>query len=182
MFISPTKDIENKWVSGNITPECIQPNGIDFRLTRLFAPDVLKTNSFVLTNKHKTSLKYSERDTYKYTIEDDLVDGWSLAPMVCYDFASDIRLHIPNDVACLLFQRSTLNRNQVRISSGVWDSGFDGNIGGQIVNMHTTSCVLEQNVRVGQVVFIKAQAAKAYNGQYQNLQEHWSQLNKETKI
>ena len=61
--------------------------------------------------------------------------------------------------------RSTLNRNGVFITSGLYDSGYHGVMAGA---MHVTTgpMWLRRGTRVGQFLLFKSQALKKYDGDY----------------
>lgn len=177
MLISPIKAIESGWVTGDISQDSIQPNGIDFRLDRVFMPKLGGNKSFILREETKQSIEYFEMKPYHLETDLGNFEGWRIMPHTGYDFLSNIELNLPQNVASLIIQRSTLNRSSCSITSGLWDSGFKGTIGGQLRNGGQLGACLEHNVRIGQVMFLEAQAAHSYNGQYQSLSEHWSEGN-----
>lgn len=61
--------------------------------------------------------------------------------------------------------RSTLNRNGVTVTSGLYDSGYEGHIAGMI---HNTSfeTILEPHMSIAQFIMADAMSAKMYAGGY----------------
>lgn len=176
MLISPVKAIESGWVSGEYEPSDVSPNGIDFRLQRLFSPDPKSTNSFIIRkDDSKQHRVYTE--VLPYHIDTQDLFGWRLNSNNSYDFTSNLSVRLPNNVAALIIQRSTLNRNSMMITSGLWDSGFKGNVSGQLRNNASQEAYIEKDVRIGQIIFMEAQSAYAYHGQYQSTFEHWAKNN-----
>lgn len=175
MIISPIKAIESGWVKGEISKDSIQPNGIDFRLMRLFYPEYQTKGSFVLLENTKKHINYFETVPYRCQVDGlEPFKGWFINGNSSVDFLSNLEISLPRDVAAIIIQRSTLNRNGCTLTSGFWDSGFKGTIGGQLHNHMKTNAYFEVGVRIGQVVFMEASAAHSYNGQYQSLEDHWA--------
>lgn len=171
--MSPVKIIESGYISGPITEDCVSPNGIDFRLDRLFAAHVVKDNHFTLF-KDDTK-RHLERTEYKPYYVDNKIKpfcGWVINGYTSYDFLTDYEVKLPHDIAAVILQRSTLNRNSMVISAGLFDSGFSGFIGAAITNNHKECAYIEHGSRIGQIVFMQAQSAKLYAGQYQNNVKH----------
>ena len=173
MYLSPIKALENKWITGEITPEMIQPNGIDFTLDNVYSSSL---DTFVLSaGAFKKHRKWVEKDTYEYVGDNGIsFKAYHLSPHAPYDVLSNLEVSLPAGVAAFVIGRSTLNRNSIFLTSGLYDSGFNGNIGCQLHN-NGPSAVIERGARIGQIVFVAAASAKSYNGQYNNLAKHWSE-------
>lgn len=176
MIISPVKAIENSWVKDyTVTKDMIQPNGLDFTLDKLYR--VTKDSSpFILTENYKSHRSYEEVHPYETLLGNSAEKQkvFKLEENKSYDFQSKMTIALPRDVTALIIVRSTLNRNQIFISSGVYDSGFNGNVGGQLHNRGDVA-IIGVGTRIGQIIFMDAQSAKVYNGSYQNLSsDHWS--------
>lgn len=77
------------------------------------------------------------------------------------------KISLPQDVCATLHIRSTYSRQGITLSSGLWDSGFVGNLGCSLQNHSDKSIVIAKGERVCQVVCYEAEAASLYNGQYQ---------------
>lgn len=182
MYLSPVKAIENKWITGDITPEMIQPNGIDFTLDKVYEPvndSVARLDGnlrFVLSaGSYKQHRTWWPLDTYRYDGPDGIeFDAYRFEGHTSYDVSSNLSVALPTGIAAFIIGRSTLNRNSIFLTSGLYDSGFNGNIGCQLHN-NGPSAVIERGARIGQIVFVEAASAKSYNGQYNNLTEHWSE-------
>lgn len=183
MFISPIKVIESGWITG-VKEEMVQPNGIDFTLDKLYQT-VKDRDWFALGHEFKQHREWEPVEPFEFEARGFGGDcytaqAFSLKASTSYDFQSDLKVNIPRDIVAYLIVRSTLNRNQMFITSGLYDSGFIGNIGGQLHN-RGNHAVLEKGVRIGQIVFADAQSISAYNGSYQNLTSHWADENQESK-
>ncbi len=79
------------------------------------------------------------------------------------------KISVPVDAVGLVFPRSSLMRNGCHLVTAVWDPGYEGRGQGllQVLNPH--GVVLEENARVGQIIFIQLEekVEKGYDGNYQ---------------
>jgi deoxycytidine triphosphate deaminase len=66
----------------------------------------------------------------------------------------------------LVFIRSSLSRNGIFISSGVYDSGFKGIGGVTIYNFSDKTLNLLKGCRIAQMIVFKADSFKLYAGHY----------------
>lgn len=155
MIVSPIKLIESNIIKNIMSDDQIQPNGIDFTLDKLFQEE---DGPFFLGKETKEHRKYRAAAT--------MGGHFLLDPKTSYDFASNIVIELPNNMCAQIIGRSTLNRNSIFLTSGWWDSGYKGNIGGQIHNMSNQPAFIEAGARIGQIIFHEAAAASSYKGQY----------------
>ena len=96
----------------------------------------------------------------------DLKTSIVLKPGAAYDFTCNEYVDVPNDMAAIIIMRSTFNRLGAFITTGLYDAGFKNYIGGVI---HTTiPFILEPNMRIAQIVFMRSEGIAQYNGQYQD--------------
>ena len=106
--------------------------------------------------------------------EQPTVKGWYFMEHVDYDCMSDFYLDLPQGIAATLIIRSSLNRHFVTLTSGLYDSGFKGNIG-FILHIGAVDVFIAKGARVGQVVFHQANTKLTYKGYYNTTEgEHWS--------
>ena len=132
MFIDPRDAIERGWVTHVHNPDKqVQPNALDFTVDRLFSID--NTKQFSINEEEKTMRGGEELSPFH--------DYWHLDENTSYDAMSEVYVELPDGVAALLIVRSTFNRNGIFITSGLYDSGYQGNIGFCIHNNST--CVLK---------------------------------------
>lgn len=182
MLHNPNDLINKKVISGPIS---IQPNAIDFTLDDLYL--IEPSLSYISNNKaliqHKTRIKVSLvtpeslRDSHAFGNageEPNLTAGWFLAPNSSYDGTSNVYVEVPEGMAAFLVVRSTLNRNAIVLTSGLYDSGFKGHIG---FTIHTKSgnTFIEKGTYVGQIMFIASDNAGTYAGGYNTeVGQHWT--------
>jgi deoxycytidine triphosphate deaminase len=184
MFINPKHAIDQGWVTGIINPDKqIQPNAIDFTLNRVFDFDAY--SSFTIYEKEVDGAIVEQKhmrgqtEIFPELTYSTKLPMWTLRPKTAYDAMSDLHVTLPEDVAAILFIRSTFNRNSCFISTGLYDSGFIGSVGFHIHNNSHTETLIGPGVRIGQIAFIEASSAHQYAGGYNTQQgQHWIEVNK----
>lgn len=162
MYINPKTAIENGWITGITDPDKqIQPNAIDFTLDKLFTIDY--QNTFTISEEGKQMRGGDEVIPVPSRNQD--MDYWRLAGSTVYDGMSNIMVDLPEGVACELIIRSTLNRNGIFLTSGLYDSGFKGHIGFAIHNRSGIARIAP-GTRIGQIKFVASDSAGTYAGGY----------------
>ncbi len=170
MLINPRYAIEQGWIKGIKDPEKqIQPNAIDFTLDKLFyiRPDV----SFVLSESRKQMREFVKMEA---TSQHEGENFWLLSKGDTCDGMSDVYVEVPAGIAAKLIIRSTLNRNGLILTSGLYDAGFKGNLG-FILHNQVGETYLAPGTRVGQIEFYKSDSEGLYSGGYNTEQgKHWA--------
>lgn len=165
MFINPKVAIEKGWITGIRNPDNqIQPNAIDFTL------DIVKfvdSGSIAIVGEHTKKMRdFLEVSTHPgYRSE----PFWELAGQSVYDGTSNVYVEVPEGVAAILWTRSTFARNGVLIASGLYDSGYRGQIGFTIYT-HGGPVEIYQGTRIGQIGFIHSESAGLYAGGWNHQQ------------
>jgi deoxycytidine triphosphate deaminase len=170
MFINPKIAIENNWIRGITNYEKqVQPNAIDFTLDMVF--DIRHTE-FIISEEGKIMRSTAEH----YSIEDRKTGMWFWHLNIgVYDGMSNVYVNIPEGVAALLIVRSVFNRNGIFITSGLYDSGFNGHIGFAIHN-RIGPAKIATGTRIGQIIFVKSENALMYAGNWNHEQgTHYSE-------
>ena len=137
----------------NIDSDCKQPNAVDLRLDSI---ERINDSTFTLTETRKETrrlTKMLERD------------GVYRLQKGSYQFETLHRVVIPEGMAGWLIARSTLNRNGIFITSGLYDSGFNNRIGG-VMHVMAGSAKIARGVRIAQFILVDAETAHLYDGQY----------------
>lgn len=161
MFINPNIAIDEKWIifpewmTDDFKQKCVQPNAIDFTIDELY--NIQKENAFVLSENKKQMRGVIPCETDN--------DGFWTLEKSSYDFKSDFYVSVPENVAAYLIVRSTLNRNGLWITAGLYDSGFQGHVAGVLHNVLGESKIAPRT-RIGQIVFVKSESALLYAGGY----------------
>lgn len=132
-----------------------QPAGIDLKLRRVFR---LRGEAGLLRGDEKRLPEYREVEP-----EDGV---YRLEPGEPYVLELSPRLEIPEDTVALFFPRSTLIRSGVAVHTAVGDPGFRGRIRVLAVNHHREPYRLARGERVVQAVFVRAEGAGTYSGDY----------------
>lgn len=137
----------------DIDPEDIQPNAVDLKIDRIFK---IESSLFTISKNTKRHRVTTEIEPTDY--------GWLIDPGH-YEVVMKNKVSIAEGEAGWLVARSTLNRNGVFITSGLYDSGFNGQAAGV---MHVTCgpISIEKGARVAQFLLFSAEAAKMYDGDY----------------
>lgn len=175
MLINPKTAIDKGWIKG-VTPGQIQPNAIDFTIDKAFE---IQPTVFML---YKDSKKQHRKSVELPLLEhpglglgvDNLMFG--IPGKTSIDCMSEMFVELPAGVAAKLIIRSTLNRNGLFLTSGLYDSGFKGNIGCVLHNMSEGMAFIEKGSCIGQIEFYTSDSNELYKGGYNTKEgEHWKQ-------
>lgn len=169
MFISPKIAITEGWITKTgydsyddwNDAKYVSPNAIDFTLDKLFT--IHEHNIFRIDENSKLMRGGDEVTTTNDPRFNK--DYWNLSPHTSYDGMSDFYVNIPEGVAAMLIVRSTFNRNGIFITSGLYDSGFQGHCGFAIHN-NSGAAQVAPNTRIGQIIFVESESTKMYSGGY----------------
>lgn len=144
----------------NVEEDDVQPNAVDLRIGKVFK---IKPNLFEITNETKT-----HRGTEEVLPDSD---GFFNLDMGHYEVVMENIIHVGKDEAGWVITRSTLNRNGLFLTSGLYDSGYHGVMAGV---MHVTigPAKIKKGTRIGQYLSFSAQALYDYKGSYGLNSEH----------
>ena len=142
------------------TDDQVQPNAIDLRADKIFK---IATGNFKIDEeqkKHRGSIELQpEADGY-----------WHLEEGV-YEIIMEGEVSIGEDEAGWVITRSTLNRNGLFITSGLYDSGYTGVMAGAL-HVKVGKAIIKPGTRVGQFLLFKAESLSSYDGDYGSGKEH----------
>ena len=184
MLLNPQQIVDKKIVTG---PVSVQPNAIDFAVDGI---NVIESTLAYISNdkslvNHSTQLKVELTDVVSLKrrfgvlhegreIEEGQVFGWLLEPNREYDVTSSAYVEVPEGAAAFLIPRSTFTRNGASLISGLYDSGFKGNIG-FVLHTASTPLFIEQGTFIGQIYFTDSQNVGEYKGGYNTKDgQHWA--------
>ena len=141
-------------------PGDVQPNAIDLRLDTVHS---MNEEIFVI-NEH------SKQHRGSTPVETDYEDNYCLQHGV-YEIVMQGEITLGENEAGFVITRSTLNRNGLYITSGLYDSGYQGVMAGAL---HVTQgeAVIKKGTRVGQFLLWKAESLGLYDGDYGKGTEH----------
>ena len=142
----------------NLKDEDVQPNAVDLRIDKIFRIDSSKT--FVIGEEDGKEIKQHRGSIELYPDEQGY---WYLNPG-SYEVIMENIINVGPDEAGWVITRSTLNRNGLFITSGLYDSGYHGVMAGAL---HVTSpAKIKKGTRVGQFLLFTSQSLKKYDGDY----------------
>lgn len=136
-----------------------QPNAVDLRVDKIFK---LNNSTFYIgetEKKHRGSQEVMPMD-----------GKWELE-VGTYEIIMENIVTIPEGYAGWVITRSTLNRNGLFITSGLYDSGYNGVMAGALHVEHGPA-VIEKGSRVGQFLMFEAETLSMYDGDYGIGKEH----------
>jgi len=144
----------------NVNEVDVQPNAVDLRLGKVFK---IKNETFALCEDYKVHRGSEE-------LLPDEEGFWRLEPGT-YEVVMENIIEIGEGEAGWVITRSTLNRNGIFLTSGLYDSGYHGVMAGA---MHVTTgpLTIRKNTRIGQFLLFKAESLHKYNGSYGLNKEH----------
>ena len=133
----------------------IQPNAVD-----------LKIKSVSLIHGGTVVLVGDTKQHAKRTVVEPDDEGHYVLTEGKYDIVFDGKVVIGDGEAGFLITRSSLNRNGITISSGLYDTGYNSIIGGVLHVPQNTTLVVGKNERLAQFLLFDADALHDYNGVY----------------
>jgi len=136
-----------------------QPNAVDLRVDKVFRLNDTQFEISESEKKHRGSWEVKPHDGHFY-----LEKG-------TYEIIMENMVTIPEGYAGWVITRSTLNRNGLFITSGLYDSGYSGVMAGALHVEHG-SAKIEKGTRVGQFLMFEAETLSMYDGDYGVGKEH----------
>lgn len=138
-----------------------QPNAVDLRLEKIFK---IKSDIFEISNEHK-----KHRGT-ELEIKPDPEGYFNLAPG-SYEVIMENIINVGNGEAGWVITRSTLNRNGCFLTSGLYDSGYNGVMAG-VLHVGVGHARIKKGTRIGQYLSFDAEALSSYDGDYGINKQH----------
>ena len=133
----------------------VQPNAIDLKVDQILR---IKRDTHFILDEDKKQHRGSD------PVHLDSEGYWLLEPGA-YEILMEGQVTMGPDEAGWLVTRSTLNRNGIFITSGLYDSGYKGVMAAAL---HVTSgpAMIRRGTRVGQFLLFKSEALNQYDGDY----------------
>lgn len=151
---------DNKSFLSGIQEGDSQPNAVDLRVKKIFK---IHDKMFVLDEEQKV-----HRGSHELPVQDD---GYWLLQPGSYEIIMENEIVVAEGEAGFVITRSTLNRNGVFLTSGLYDSGYSGVMAG-CMHVNGGMFKLKPGTRVGQYLSWKAQTHTLYDGDYGHGKEH----------
>ena len=144
----------------NFWPGDVQPNAVDLRLGKVFW---ISANEFLIDEEQKV-----HRGTVEVMTDEQ---GYYRLQPGHYEVVMDNKITVGDGEAGWVITRSTLNRNGVFLTSGLYDTGYSGVMAGV---MHVTigPMRIKRGTRIGQYLSFKAESLHKYDGDYGDGKEH----------
>lgn len=139
-------------------PGQIQPNAIDLRLDKVYK---ILNNPFVIdehSKQHRGSVVYPTQ------VGEDGGNWWHLRQGV-WEVVMQGTITMGEGEAGWVITRSTLNRNGVFLTSGLYDSGYKG-IMAAAMHVFGDNTWIKEGTRIGQFLLFKSETLKLYDGSY----------------
>ena len=149
----------------NVQEQDVQPNATDLRVKKILE---IGTKRFCVSEEGKQHRGSKE-------IKPNADGVWILDPGA-YEIVMENTINVAEGEAGFVITRSTLNRNGVYLTSGLYDSGYHGIMAAV---MHVTQGIMEitKGTRVGQYINFRAETLHQYNGSYGLDAEHDKKYN-----
>lgn len=138
----------------------VQPNAVDLRLGKVFK---INDNVFTLDEENKLH-RGSE-------LFEPFEDGYYYLYPGSYEVIMENEIEVGPDEAGFVITRSTLNRNGLFLTSGLYDTGYKGVMAG-VLHVHVGLARIKPGTRIGQYLTWKAEALSNYDGDYGKNKEH----------
>lgn len=160
--VSP-KYIAEKGIVYPVSKDQIQQNGIDVTIGKIYLLN--KGSSGRIFKNEKAQLVDKKTE-----IESEVIMGdyekyfYNLQPLYAYEVITNEKVKVPKDMCAWVIIRSSLNRCGCSYSGGLYDSGYEGPIGGVLRPLCRLE--IEKDARIAQIVFWWADSYKLYKGRY----------------
>lgn len=137
-----------------------QPNAVDLRVGKVFK---ISNNEFEISNDHKKHRGSSE-------VFPDSEGNFNLSEGH-YEVVMENIIHVGEGEAGWVITRSTLNRNGLFLTSGLYDSGYHGAMAG-VLHVTIGPAKIKKGTRIGQYVSFDAESLSSYDGDYGLNKQH----------
>lgn len=144
----------------NFKPGDVQPNAVDLRLGKVFW---IASNDFVIDEDQKIHRGGVEVKT------DD--DGYYRLQPGHYEVIMENEIEVGQNECGFVITRSTLNRNGVFLTSGLYDTGYKGVMAG-VMHVNVGPMKVKPGTRIGQYLCYTAEALSSYDGDYGHGKNH----------
>lgn len=138
----------------NVVKVDVQPNAVDLRLDKVFR--INNDVPFVISEEKKV-----HRGTTK--VEPDAEGNYHLEAGQ-YEVVMENIISVGENEAGWVITRSSLNRNGVFLTSGLYDSGYKGVMAGCLHCSGPT--IIKKGTRIGQYLSFDAESLHQYTGSY----------------
>lgn len=138
----------------NVQENDVQPNACDLRLGRVF---FIKPNVFTINEEEKI-----HRGSIPLPVNEE---GYYQLDVGHYEVVMENNITVGEGEAGWVITRSTLNRNGVFLTSGLYDSMYHGTMAA-VMHVTTGPMRIKPGTRIGQYLSFRAEMLHGYNGSY----------------
>lgn len=132
----------------------VQPNAVDLRLGKVFW---IKPQTFTIDEDQKV-----HRGSEPMEVDED---GYYNLGVGHYEVVMDNEIEVGEGEAGFVITRSTLNRNGVFLTSGLYDTGYNGVMAG-VMHVAVGLMKVKPGTRIGQYLCFEAEQMSIYSGDY----------------
>lgn len=140
----------------NVWSEDVQPNAVDVRLDKVFA---IGSTDFEISNSHKVHRSPSRE------LSTDLDGYYYLLAGKSYEVIMENIIDVGENECGFVITRSTLNRNGLYLTSGLYDSGYNG-VMAAVLHVSMGNARIKKGTRIGQYLSFEAESLSSYSGDY----------------
>lgn len=144
----------------NVLEGDVQPNAVDLRLGKVF---YIGAYEFLIDEDQKV-----HRGTVEMEVDED---GYYRLLPGHYEVVMENKITVGDGEAGWVITRSTLNRNGVFITSGLYDTGYSGVMAG-VMHVTVGPMRIKPGTRIGQYLSFKAESLHKYDGDYGDGKSH----------
>lgn len=144
----------------NVQEGDAQPNAVDLRLGKVYK---ILPSLFEVSNEHK-------KHRGSNPIEPD-EEGYYILHEGHYEVVMENIIRVGDNEAGWVITRSTLNRNGVFLTSGLYDTGYHG-VMAAVMHVTVATARIKQGTRIGQYLSFDAESLGSYDGDYGLNKEH----------
>lgn len=138
----------------NVQPKDVQPNAVDLRVGKIFN---ITDTTFTIDEDQKVHRE-------KYQLE-PWEDGYYYLYPGLYEVVMENQIEVGENEAGFVITRSTLNRNGVFLTSGLYDSGYKG-VMAAVMHVGVGLMKIKPGTRIGQYLCFDSQMLHHYDGDY----------------
>lgn len=138
----------------NVQEKDVQPNAVDLRVDKILK---VLSNDFTIDEDQKVHRGSEELEPDK--------DGYFHLEPGAYEVLMENIITIGHGEAGWVIPRSTLNRNGVFLTSGLYDSGYKG-VMASVMHVTTGTMHIAKGTRIGQYLNFQAETLSMYDGDY----------------
>lgn len=132
-----------------------QPNAVDLRLDKVLT---IGDSVFEISNDHKRHRNNG------HELKPDHQGYYILKPGR-YEVVMENIINVGDGEAGWVITRSTLNRNGLYLTSGLYDSGYNG-VMAAVLHVTCGLARIKKGTRIGQYISFEAEALSKYDGDY----------------